>query len=86
MSVAIPLLPLCTHPSLYAGSSFVVLQIRRVALRLKDKYSDPSMDRSIGMVRQIHQVFQPSRAMFVEWRRKQEVAQFTTFLQRKEKH
>jgi len=31
----IPLFPPYTHPSLYAGSSFVVVQIRSVALRLK---------------------------------------------------
>jgi hypothetical protein len=86
MSVAVPPLSLHTH----------LLAIRGLVLRgfanwqgrpkIKVHHPNPSVDRSIGTVRQLHQVFEPNRVMFEEWKGRREVGPFTTFLQRKEKH
>jgi hypothetical protein len=54
--------------------------------KIKVHHSDPSVDRSVGIVRQIHQVFETNRMLFEEWKGRQEVAPITTFLQRKEEH
>ena len=54
--------------------------------KIKISHSSPSEDRNIGIVRQIHQVFEPNRVMFAEWKGRKKVAPITTFLQRKEKH
>jgi hypothetical protein len=56
-----------THPPLFAGSYFVaVWQIPGVASRMQIHHSGPSMYRSIKIVRQIEQVFEPYRMMFKE--------------------
>jgi hypothetical protein len=69
MSVAIVLFHPYTHPPLYAGSSFAVLQIRRVALRLKYITVENCIgiaSELLGIARKIHQVFEPNRVMFAE--------------------
>jgi hypothetical protein len=43
-----------------------VLQIHRIAPRIKVHLSDPSEDRSIKNVRQLESIFEPYRTMFME--------------------
>jgi hypothetical protein len=54
------------HPSLLVGSYFTVSQICRVTPTIKLHHMDPSMDRSIKIVQQLKQVFQPYHVMFKE--------------------
>jgi hypothetical protein len=57
-----------THLSIFTGSYFAFSQIRRFATRIRIQYTNPSMDRSIEIVRQLEQVFQPHRTMFEEFK------------------
>lgn len=77
-----------SHLSLFAGSYFAVLQIRRGAAGVKIHHPDRSIDRSSRTVRQLDQVFQTYCVMFrgsKGWGREGEAAPITAFLQRKEK-
>ena len=56
------------YPSLFAGSYSTVSQICWVAPGIKINHSDSSTDRSIRTVRQLEQVFEPYRRMFMEMR------------------
>jgi hypothetical protein len=67
------------------GSYFEASQIHDVSAKIKIHHSDPSMDRSIKIVRQFEQDFEPYRVMFKELKEKKRVAPITMFLQRKEK-
>jgi hypothetical protein len=48
-----------THPSLFAGSWFVVSKIGGSPQRLKICHSDPSVDSIIRIVGTLQQVFKP---------------------------
>jgi hypothetical protein len=52
------------HPSLSARSYIAVSQLPRDAPRIEVRRSDPSTDRSIKIVPQLAQVFQPYRKKF----------------------
>jgi hypothetical protein len=53
-------------PSLFVGFCFTVSQIYGVTPRIKISDSDPSMDRSIRIGRQLKQVFEPYDTLFKE--------------------
>jgi hypothetical protein len=69
-------------PLLLVGSFFAVSQICGVAPRVKLYHSYPAMDRSIKMIRQSEQVFEPSCMTFRELRGEKEV---TMVLQKRKK-
>jgi hypothetical protein len=48
------------------GLNFMFLQILGVAPRIKIHYLDPTVDRSIKIVQQLEQVFEPYRVFFKE--------------------
>ena len=75
---------LYTHLSLFTGSYYAVSQIRGVAPRIKIHLSDPSMGRSIKIVRQLD--LEPHCVMFKGLRGRKGAAPITVFLRREEKH
>jgi hypothetical protein len=58
-----------THASLFVGSYLVVSQIPGIVQRIKIHHSDPSMDRSIKIVEQLEQIFEPYVQGY-EWKEK----------------
>lgn len=60
----------CNHLSHFAGSYLAVSQIRRFLPRLKILHADPSMNKSIKIVRKHELVFQPYHMTFKEMKEK----------------
>ena len=61
-----------SNPSPYGDSYFAVSLICGLDPRIKIHYSDPSMDMSIKIFRQLQQEFKPQRMMFKELKGKEE--------------
>ena len=67
------------YPSLLAGLYFMVLQIRRVAPRIKMHHLDPSIDTNIKIVRRLELY----RMMFKEWNWKKKQLPIAMFMRKK---
>jgi hypothetical protein len=73
------LITIYSLPSLFAGSYFVVSHIRRVVPARKVHHSNPSVDSSVEIFRQLGQTFERHRMMFKELKGKKEAAVITMF-------
>jgi aminoglycoside N3'-acetyltransferase len=80
------LIAIYSQPSLFVCSYFVVSYIRRVAPARKVRHSNPSMDSSVEIFRQLGQAFERHCVMFKELTGEKEAAVIAMFLLRKGKH